>query len=87
MNKTYHVQFYTKEGCHLCNDVKELLCRLRDRFPLVIHEVDITIDDALYERYKTIIPVVTIDGQFTLETKIDEADICRYLREESHRAS
>ncbi len=87
MNKTYHVQFYTKEGCHLCNDVKELLYRLRDRFPLIIHEVDITIDDALYERYKAIIPVVTIDGQFTLETRIDEADICRYLQEERYRAS
>lgn len=87
MNNTYHVQFYTKEGCHLCNDVKELLYRLRDRFPLIVHEVDITTDAALYERYKTIIPVVIIDGQFTLETKIDEAGICRYLQEESHRAS
>ena len=83
MNKTYHIQFYTKEGCHLCNDVKELLHRLGNRFPLIVHEVDITADAALYEQYKAIIPVVIIDGQFTLKTKIDEEDICRYLWEGS----
>lgn len=79
MNKTYQVQFYTKECCHLCDDVRELLYRLRDRFSIMIHEIDITTDDALYERYKTVIPVVIIDGQFTVETRIEEEDICRYL--------
>ena len=85
MNKTYHIQFYTRDGCHLCDEVRELLYRLRDRFPLMIQEIDITSDDALYERYRTIIPVVTIDGKFTLEARIEEKDICRYLQEGAER--
>jgi hypothetical protein len=59
-----------------------MLYRLGGEFPLTIQEIDITSDSALYERYKNIIPVVMIDGRFTLGARIEEEDLCRYLQGE-----
>ncbi|MCL5074660.1 MAG: glutaredoxin family protein [Chloroflexi bacterium] len=81
MDEEHHILFYTKEGCCLCDEAREILHRLRGRFSITIQEIDITTDSALYERYRNIIPVVIIDGQFSLGARIEEEDLCRYLQE------
>lgn len=77
---THHIQLYTKEGCPLCDEVREMLRHLGSKFSITTQETDITTDSALYERYKNIIPVVVIDGEFTLGARIEEKDICDYLQ-------
>ena len=53
---------YSKDGCHLCEKVISELEKLRtaESFDLTIR--DITEDTELYERYKNMIPVVSVDG-------------------------
>ena len=69
---THHVTLYGKPGCHLCEDVRELLRALERRHRLTVEEVDIRGDPALFRRYDILIPVVVIDGEIELVAPIDE---------------
>lgn len=57
------VVVYTKEGCHLCENVIEELQKLSAARALEISTVDITTNADLLQHYKEIIPVVEIDGK------------------------
>jgi hypothetical protein len=71
------VVLYTREGCCLCDDAREVLGRVRARHPstFVVRERDIDTDDALQRAYLERIPVVTIDGDETFELFVDEAEL------------
>lgn len=77
------VAFYTKKGCPLCDEARELLHRVQRETPFTMREVDIMTDPALYERYRTIIPVVVIDGKVTLGAWIEEDELQSCLKEAS----
>ena len=61
---------YTKEGCHLCEKVITELEKLSRTHTFEISIQDITTDSELLERYKEMIPVVSVDGEvkFTAES-------------------
>ena len=71
----HHIVFYTKPGCHLCEDALALLNRLRDEFTMTIQTIDITNDDALFKKYFDKIPVLWIDERTTLAAPIDEKNL------------
>jgi len=64
------VVIYTKEGCHLCERVIAELDKLSKMHSFEVSIRDITIDLELFERYRNIVPVVSIDGvvRFTAES-------------------
>lgn len=70
MREPIHVLFYTKPGCHLCDDVDEVLDILAQRHPLAVQHIDITQDVELYQRYWRSIPVVIV-GDTTLHAPIE----------------
>jgi glutaredoxin-like protein DUF836 len=76
------VVLYGRPGCHLCDDARAAIGRVRDRvgpiFELV--EVDITTDDALHARYLERIPVVLLDGEELFEFFVEEAEMEARLR-------
>lgn len=74
------VTLYGKPGCHLCEDAHALLVDLSRRYPLVLTEVDIRGDPALFRAYDVRIPVILIDGRVTLEAPIDVGALRRALR-------
>ena len=53
---------YSKKGCHLCEKVISELEQLRSIRNFDLTTMDITEDSELYERYKNIIPVISVDG-------------------------
>ena len=61
---------YTKEGCHLCERVIAQLEKMNSTHALEISIQDITSDSDIFERYKELIPVVSVDGEvrFTAES-------------------
>jgi glutaredoxin len=69
------VTLYGRPGCHLCDDAREALERVRHRHPFDLDEVDITRDDALHARYLERIPVVALDGEELFEYFVDEATL------------
>jgi glutaredoxin len=63
---------FTRPGCHLCDDAREVLLRVGAPFD----EVNIETDDALHARMLERIPVVALDGDELFEHFVDE-DVLR----------
>ena len=64
-----NVTLYTKEGCGLCEEVKQELAHLQAAYPHQLTEVDITSDPALFARYRYTIPVIRV-GEIELQAPI-----------------
>ena len=73
------VTLYAREGCHLCDDARVVLERVRASHPFRLDEVDIEADDALHARYLERIPVVALDGEELFEYFVDEEALRRTL--------
>jgi glutaredoxin len=75
------VILYTREGCCLCDDARDVLERVRAGHPsaFTLQERDIEADDALHRAYLERIPVVTIDGDEAFELFLDEAELQQRL--------
>ena len=73
------VVLYTRPGCHLCEEARAALQRIRAAVPFALSERDIETDDALLRRYLERIPVIEIDGQEAFDLEIDETELRRYL--------
>ncbi len=67
---SHHVVFYTKPGCHLCEDALQLLHDLQNQVDLAIEEIDTTQNHALFKKYFDQIPVLVIDDRATLAAPI-----------------
>jgi glutaredoxin len=73
------VVLYARPGCHLCDDVREMLERARAAVPFELQERDIEDDDALLRRYLERIPVIEVDGEEAFELLVDETELGQYL--------
>jgi glutaredoxin len=60
------VVVYTKEACHLCENVIASLKKMQETNSFKLSTEDITKDSGLFERFKDMIPVVEIDGEIRL---------------------
>ena len=70
---------YTRHGCHLCDQAKEIL----EQHGLCPREIDIDADPALQAKYNECVPVVWIGGKERFRGRIDEMLLRRLLAHES----
>jgi Glutaredoxin-like domain (DUF836) len=74
------VLLYTRDGCHLCEAVREELLALRGDLPrFELREVDIEGDESLHAAYLERIPVVEVDGELVSELWLDAEALKRTL--------
>jgi glutaredoxin len=73
------VTLYGRPGCHLCDDARAALERVRATVPFRLEEVDIEQHDDLMRRYLERIPVVAVDGEEVAELFVDEEAFRRNL--------
>jgi glutaredoxin len=71
---------YTRVHCHLCDDAKAALDRVRARAPFELTIVDVDTDAALQALYGLEVPVVLVDGKKWAKFRVDEAALERRLR-------
>jgi glutaredoxin len=73
------VTIYKKPGCHLCDEVEQVIRQVATRRRFRLERKNILDDPALQEKYETAVPVVEVDGQeiaryrltaFALETAL-----------------
>jgi glutaredoxin len=76
------VTFYTRVGCHLCDDAKAVVDEVRRERAFDLTVVDIDTDPELVRLYGEEVPVVTIDGRKAFKFRVDPA----VLREKLDRA-
>lgn len=70
---------YTRSGCHLCDEMKTVITRLRQRRSFVLREVDVSTDLSLERRYGRDIPVLLLDGVEVARHRIHEGDLWQML--------
>ena len=70
---TAAVTLYGRPGCHLCDEARAVLLRVRAEAPFELREIDIERDDELFKRYLERIPVVSLNGEELFELEVDEA--------------
>jgi glutaredoxin len=64
---------YSRPGCHLCDEARAALERVRARTPFTLDEVNIETDDSLHSRYLERIPVVALGDEELFDFFVDEA--------------
>ena len=75
MVTTPQVTFYTKAGCHLCDDARDMLDEIASTVEYDLKEIDIRSDAELFERYRYRIPVILVDGTIAAEGRIEYSDL------------
>jgi len=73
------VTLYTRPGCHLCDEARAALERVRRQAPFTLDEIDIETDDALHRAYLERIPVIDLDGEHLFDYFVDEAALTALL--------
>lgn len=59
----HDVVVYSRQGCHLCEIVKQTLTQAQGQADFQWREVDIDSDPELRQKYNDQVPVVFIDGR------------------------
>lgn len=79
MTTKYDVVIYSKRGCCLCDKAKEMLLKVQPEIFFNLQEIDITQNQALFEKYQYVIPVVAINGQDVFVSEISESGFRKAL--------
>jgi glutaredoxin len=69
------VTFYTKAGCHLCEQAREMLDEIAAEVDYELTEIDIRSDLALFDQYRYRIPVIIINATHMVEGRIEYSDL------------
>jgi glutaredoxin len=75
------VRLYARPDCHLCDEARAGLERLRAEGPdFELDEVNIESDAELHRRFLELIPVVELDGEIVSELFLDTGELTARLR-------
>ena len=66
------VTVFGKPGCHLCEEAKAAVERVRGRRSFDLREVDVTLDPVLHREYGERIPVIALNGEELFDYFVDE---------------
>jgi len=72
MTKTIDVEIYSRPGCHLCDEAKNVIERVRRRVAFNLRVVNIETDAGLEKEYGEQIPVVLINGNKAFKYHVNE---------------
>jgi glutaredoxin len=75
------VTFYTRPGCHLCEEAEALLQPLLCEFGATLREVNINEDAELQQRYGSDIPVIFLGAHKAAKHRVDPRQFRRQLEE------
>lgn len=77
------VTFYTREGCHLCDEALAVVegARSEEPFELAVVDLDREAPPSIRAAYDWEVPVIEIDGKKIAKYTIDAARLLRLLRQ------
>ena len=67
------VTFYTRQGCHLCEEARAVVARVCAELGEAFDEVDVDTDPDLQDRFDEEVPVTFVDGRQHDFWRVDEA--------------
>ena len=75
--KPLEVTFYTKAGCHLCEEARDMLEDIAALTTYVLTEIDIRSNPVIFEKYRYRIPVILINNETLFEGRIEFHDLTK----------
>ncbi|MDH4070523.1 MAG: glutaredoxin family protein [Ignavibacteria bacterium] len=75
------VELITKKECPLCNEARDVLLSVRNKFPFELKETYLEPGTSTEERYRVDIPVININGLFFARHSISGEALYAYLRQ------
>jgi len=79
------VTLYSRPGCHLCEDAKNLVLPLVREFGATLREINIDEDPELTLLYRLDIPVIFVGSHKAAKHRVDPGQFRRQLGEASSR--
>ena len=73
---------YSRPGCGLCDEAREVIQAQRVRTPFDYQEIDVSVDDALELEYGIRVPVVLVDGRELFEIRVDPDRLAEAFEDE-----
>ena len=70
---------YTRPGCHLCDEAKQKIAPLAEKYAAPIREVNIDEDPVLRTVYNEEVPVLFLGSQKVAKFKVDAEQLRRRL--------
>ncbi len=67
------VTFYSRQGCHLCEEARQVVARVCAELGESFDEVDVDTDADLADRFGDEVPVTFVDGRQHDFWRVDEA--------------
>ena len=77
------VILYTRAGCHLCEEAREEIRRVRAKIPFAFRSIDIDRDPELVSLYNEEVPVIFVNGEKTFRYRVDAKELRKRLRNSS----
>jgi glutaredoxin len=74
------IEIYSRPGCHLCDEAKDVIDRVRLRMTFEVRVINIETDPELERTYGQQIPVVFINGNKAFKYHVDEAELEKKVR-------
>jgi len=74
------VRIYLKPHCSLCEVARDLLHRLRPELGFLLEEVDVTTRPDTWDRYRHVVPVISVDGAEVSRLRVDPPALEARLR-------
>lgn len=73
------VTIYSRQGCHLCDQMKAVVERVGRSVAIAVEEVDVSTDPALEARYGSDIPVLLVGGTKAAKYRVTDEELRRIL--------
>jgi len=77
------VTIYGRTGCHLCENVVNLLVSQKDQLKIEVEEILIYNNRELEDLYGQLIPVIHVDGKYFSHFRVELEEFKTFL--EKHR--
>ena len=75
------VVLYTRRGCHLCEEARQEIERLKSAAEFRLVTLDIDSDPELQARFNDQVPVVFINGRKAFKYRVDRRQFLRRLKQ------
>lgn len=80
---TRRLTLYTRNGCCLCEEMKEVVRQVAGELALEMEEINVDGAPDLKEKYGDEVPVLFIDGRKAFKIRVTEGELKKRLRKEA----
>lgn len=79
------VYFYTRPGCHLCEEAKTIINLIQEDLDITLHERNIEEKEEWTEAYGLMIPVIEQQGEMVAYGNVDYVSLLTKLKKKINK--